>query len=119
MDFVSSSPVKQRDTIGYTDDVSRGDKARSLGGFRRQCRALSDGTHESARRLDTRTPDKKWRRAWNLQLTDRFNPAWRDLFEAFNKAKEPGPGSPGRRRWEGDRVGPTRWRRERSRRRKS
>jgi putative endonuclease len=24
---------------------------------------------------------KKWRRAWKLELIERFNPAWRDLFE--------------------------------------
>jgi putative endonuclease len=24
---------------------------------------------------------KKWRRAWKLELIERFNPGWRDLFE--------------------------------------
>ncbi len=25
---------------------------------------------------------KKWRRAWKLELIERFNPEWRDLWEA-------------------------------------
>ncbi len=24
---------------------------------------------------------KKWRRLWKLELIERFNPAWRDLYE--------------------------------------
>jgi putative endonuclease len=24
---------------------------------------------------------KKWRRLWKLELIERFNPGWRDLFE--------------------------------------
>jgi antitoxin PrlF len=35
---------------------------------------------------------KKWRRAWKLELIERFNPTWRDLFEDFNQQKNLGPG---------------------------
>ena len=27
---------------------------------------------------------KKWRRAWKLELIERDNPQWRDLFELIN-----------------------------------
>ena len=27
---------------------------------------------------------KKWRRAWKLELIERDNPQWRDLFESFS-----------------------------------
>ena len=27
---------------------------------------------------------EKWRRAWKLELIERFNPTWRDLIEDFN-----------------------------------
>jgi len=27
---------------------------------------------------------KKWRRAWKLELIERFNPTWRDLVEDLN-----------------------------------
>jgi putative endonuclease len=26
---------------------------------------------------------KKWRRAWKIELIERFNPGWRDLFESL------------------------------------
>jgi putative endonuclease len=34
---------------------------------------------------------KRWRRAWKLQLIERDNPAWRDLYDEFVPAA---PGSP-------------------------
>ncbi len=34
---------------------------------------------------------KTWRRAWKLELIERFNPTWRDLFEDLNQQKKPGP----------------------------
>jgi len=27
---------------------------------------------------------KKWRRAWKIELIERDNPAWRDLFDSIN-----------------------------------
>ena len=27
---------------------------------------------------------KRWRRAWKLQLIEKFNPQWRDLYQTFN-----------------------------------
>ena len=28
---------------------------------------------------------KRWRRAWKLELIERFNPQWRDLYETLNQ----------------------------------
>jgi putative endonuclease len=35
---------------------------------------------------------KGWRRAWKLEVIERFNPTWRDLFDDFNEQKSLGPG---------------------------
>ena len=32
---------------------------------------------------------KKWRRAWKLDLIERHNPQWRDLYEDFTNAPPP------------------------------
>ncbi len=32
---------------------------------------------------------KKWRRAWKLNLIERANPQWRDLFEDFSNPPPP------------------------------
>jgi len=36
-----------------------------------------------ARKLETQM--KKWKRAWKLELIERNNPTWRDLWEDINK----------------------------------
>jgi putative endonuclease len=70
--------------LGYTDDIHRRvteRKARSLGGFTAKYgveRLVWYEIHESRERQM-----KEWRRAWKLELIERFNPTWRDLFEDF------------------------------------
>ena len=32
---------------------------------------------------------KKWRRAWKLDLIEKINPQWRDLYEDFHKPPPP------------------------------
>ena len=76
--------------LGYTDDIFRRvteHKAHSLGGFTAKYnveRLVWYETHESREGAWTREHQmKKWRRAWKLELIERFNPTWRDLFEDF------------------------------------
>ena len=76
--------------LGYTDDIFRRvteHKAKSLGGFTARYgvdRLVWYELHESREGAWTREHQmKKWRRAWKLELIERFNPAWRDLFEDF------------------------------------
>lgn len=38
-------------------------------------------TRDDAFRRERRM--KKWRRAWKLELIERFNPGWRDLYETL------------------------------------
>ncbi|TPG56283.1 GIY-YIG nuclease family protein [Sphingomonas glacialis] len=37
---------------------------------------------------------KKWRRAWKIELIERANPKWLDLFETLNGAAEEAAGFP-------------------------
>ena len=76
--------------LGYTDDIFRrvaAHKAHSLGGLTAKYndeRLVWYETHESRESAWTREHQmKKWRRAWKLELIERFNPSWRDLFEDF------------------------------------
>jgi putative endonuclease len=74
--------------IGYTDDLHRRvseHKAHSLGGFTAKYNVTKlvffeehDG-RETAFVRERRM--KVWRRRWKVELIERFNPAWRDLFE--------------------------------------
>jgi putative endonuclease len=84
--------------IGYTDDIFRRvseHKAHGVGGFTARYevdRLVWLETHESRESAWTRERQmKKWRRAWKLELIERFNPTWRDLFEDFNEQKSLGP----------------------------
>ena len=77
--------------LGYTDDIFRRvteHKAKSLGGFTAKYtvdRLVWYETHESRESAWTREHQmKEWRRAWKLELIERFNPTWRDLFEDLN-----------------------------------
>ena len=77
--------------LGYTDDIFRRvteHKAKGLGGFTAKHgvdRLVWYETHESRESAWTREHRmKKWRRSWKLELIERFNPAWRDLFEDLN-----------------------------------
>ncbi|MFI4975390.1 MAG: GIY-YIG nuclease family protein [Caulobacterales bacterium] len=74
--------------VGYTDDlvsrvVQHREKVRQ--GFTARYNVTRlvwyemhdsrDGAYRRERQL------KKWNRAWKLELIERFNPEWRDLFE--------------------------------------
>jgi putative endonuclease len=74
--------------IGQTDDLWRRvseHKTHALPGFTDKysvTRLVWYEAHESRdhARLRERAM-KKWNRAWKLELIERFNPEWRDLFE--------------------------------------
>ena len=77
--------------LGYTDDIFRRvteHKARSPGGFTAKYTVVHlvwYETHESRESAWTREHQmKEWRRAWKLELIERFNPTWRDLFVDLN-----------------------------------
>jgi putative endonuclease len=74
--------------IGMTDDLPRRiwqHRTGVLPGFTRtygvkmlvwyELHETRDSAFTRERRL------KKWNRAWKLQLIERFNPTWRDLFD--------------------------------------
>ena len=74
--------------IGSTDDLYRRvteHKAHSFGRFTAKYDVVklvyqeAQESREDAFLRERRM--KKWRRAWKLELIERFNPAWRDLFE--------------------------------------
>ncbi len=80
--------------LGYTDDIFRRvteHEAESLGGFTANSgvdRLVWYEIHESRESAWTREHRMKtWRRAWKLELIERFNPTWRDLFEDLNQQK--------------------------------
>jgi putative endonuclease len=75
--------------IGQTDDLWRRvaeHKAHTLPGFTAKYGVtrlvLYEGyeTRDEARLRERRM--KKWNRAWKIELIERFNPGWRDLFES-------------------------------------
>ena len=94
MPFFACRLASQRNgtlCLGYTDDILRrvtAHKAHSLGGFTAKYnveRLVWYETHESRESAWTREHQmKKWRGAWKLELIERFNPTWRDLFDDFN-----------------------------------
>jgi len=74
--------------IGHTDSISRRTWEHRVGGIasftaRYGVKRLvfyevfetRDGAFRRERAM------KKWRRLWKIELIERFNPAWRDLFE--------------------------------------
>jgi len=72
---------------GYTDDLYRRmteHRAHALSWFTAKygvTRLVFQEAHETREAAWTRERQiKKWRRAWKLELIERFNPAWRDLF---------------------------------------
>jgi putative endonuclease len=74
--------------IGYTDELYRRvseHRAHTPSRFTAKydvTRLVYFETHESREAAFTRERQmKKWRREWKLALIERFNPAWRDLFE--------------------------------------
>ena len=86
--YVLASRRNETFYIGSTDDLYRPTsehKAHSRGGFT----ARYDVTllvwfeeHETGESAFVRERQMKvWRRAWKIELIERFNPGWRDLFE--------------------------------------
>jgi putative endonuclease len=78
--------------IGSTDGLCRRvaeHKAHSLGGFTAKYEVVNlvyQEAHESREDAFIRERRmKKWRRAWKLELIERFNPDWRDLFAVLEQ----------------------------------
>ena len=72
---------------GYTDDLYRRvteHLAHMLSRFTARydvTKLVFQEAHETREAALTRERQiKKWRRQWKLELIERFNPAWRDLF---------------------------------------
>jgi putative endonuclease len=73
---------------GYTDDLYRRideHRAHSLSKFTAKydvTKLVFFETHETREAAFERERRiKKWRRQWKIELIERFNPGWRDLFE--------------------------------------
>ena len=76
--------------IGSTEDLFervRAHRAHTFEGFTSKyevTRLVWFQEHESREAAFARERAmKKWRRAWKLELIERFNPTWRDLFLDF------------------------------------
>ncbi len=74
--------------LGHTDDLYRRvieHKAHAIPGFTSKygvTRLVWFEEHASREEAFTRERRMKvWRRAWKIELIERFNPGWRDLFE--------------------------------------
>ena len=72
--------------VGVTDDLARrltGHKAKLVPGFTRTYGVVMLVYYEQySSILEARARErtlKRWRRAWKLELIDKFNPDWRDL----------------------------------------
>jgi putative endonuclease len=86
--------------IGYTDDLFRRmdeHRAHSFSGFTKKydvTKLVWFETHETRESAFVRERQmKKWRRLWKLELIERSNPGWRDLFEGMDDLMQK-PGSP-------------------------
>ena len=44
---------------------------------------------EVGRAIDREKELKKWRRAWKLELIEKINPQWRDLYDDFSNPPPP------------------------------
>jgi putative endonuclease len=85
--------------IGQTDDLYRRvteHRAHSLGGFTAKydvTRLVYHEAHEAREEAFVRERQMKfWKRRWKIELIERFNPGWRDLFEDFGEEQK-NPGS--------------------------
>ncbi|HEY2180032.1 MAG TPA: GIY-YIG nuclease family protein [Caulobacteraceae bacterium] len=74
--------------VGHGDDLYRRmteHRAHSLGGFTARygvTRLVYFETHETRESAFLRERQMKvWKRKWKLELIERSNPGWRDLFE--------------------------------------
>ena len=76
--------------LGHSDDLWTrvvAHRAHTFPGFTAKydvTRLVLYEAHESREQAFTRERRMKvWRRAWKIELIERFNPTWRDLFEDF------------------------------------
>jgi putative endonuclease len=76
--------------IGYTDDLSRRlieHRAGTLSRFASKYGVLSLVYYEEHESRDAawnrERAMKKWRRAWKIELIERFNPGWDDLTQTI------------------------------------
>jgi putative endonuclease len=84
--------------LGHTDDLNRRvieHKTHALPGFTDKygvTQLVWFETYETREEAFTRERRmKRWRRVWKLELIERANPTWRDLFEDFQRAGEYDP----------------------------
>ena len=91
--FVYNVANKRNGTlyIGYTNDLSRRifeHESGAVPGFSKRYgtkRLVYYETHEDARLAQQRERSlKKWNRKWKLDLIEKDNPQWRDLYEDLN-----------------------------------
>jgi putative endonuclease len=84
--------------LGHTDDLNRRvieHKTHALPGFTDKygvTQLVWFETYETREEAFTRERRmKRWRRVWKLELIERANPTWRDLFEDFHRTGEYDP----------------------------
>jgi putative endonuclease len=73
---------------GHTDDLSRRiweHKTQAIPGFTAQFGVTRLVWYEQFEMRETafarERAIKKWRRAWKIEMIERFNPGWRDLYD--------------------------------------
>ena len=78
--------------IGVTSDIARRaweHKANAVEGFTKRYavhRLVHVEFHETMLEAIQREKRlKKWRRAWKIELIERHNPSWRDLYDDLNR----------------------------------
>jgi len=74
--------------VGMTDDLVkriRMHKEEVLPGFTKEYLLVWYEVHESRESAFTRERQiKRWNRAWKLEMIEKTNPSWRDLFEEIS-----------------------------------
>jgi len=82
--------------LGVTSDLPRRvyeHREEQIDGFSRKhgCKMLVwfEQHEEVGRAIDREKELKKWRRAWKLELIEKINPQWRDLYDDFSNPPPP------------------------------
>jgi putative endonuclease len=82
--------------LGVTSDLPRRvyeHREELIDGFSRKhgCKLLVwfEQHEEVGRAIDREKEMKKWRRAWKLELIEKTNPQWRDLYDDFGNPPPP------------------------------
>src|SRR5205814_10588469 len=82
--------------VGVTSDIERRawqHRSNAVGGFVRDCRVhrlVFVEFHETMADAILREKRiKKWRRSWKLELIERHNRQWRDLYEELARERSP------------------------------